>query len=72
MLAQSKINLYLCTRNESTPWDYVFKGGQLQDIIKASKTLCSWLFGTWKILKHPRHCSILMSSGYVYPFAVPF
>ena len=21
---------YLCTRNESTPWDYVFKGGQLQ------------------------------------------
>ena len=35
-LAQSKINLYLCTRNESAPWDYVFKGGQLQDIIKAS------------------------------------
>ena len=30
--------------------------------------LCSWLFGTWKILNHPRHCSILMSSGYVYPY----
>ena len=32
--AHLQILLYLCTRNESTPWDYVFKGGQLQDIIK--------------------------------------
>ena len=38
---------YLCTRNESTPWDYVFKGGQLQDIIKASIALCAWHFGIW-------------------------
>ena len=30
LFAQPKINLYLCTRNESTPWGYVFKGGQLQ------------------------------------------
>ena len=43
-------NNYLCTRNESTPWDYVFKGGRLQDIIKASIALCAWLNGTWKIL----------------------
>ena len=35
-LAHLQIFHYLCTRNESTPWDYVFKGGQLQDIIKAS------------------------------------
>ena len=34
LFAQFKIIHYLCTRNESTPWDYVFKGGQLQDIIK--------------------------------------
>ena len=26
-LAQSSFFLYLCTRNESTPWGYVFKGG---------------------------------------------
>ena len=36
IFARIKNNLYLCNRNESTPWDYVFKGGQLQDIIKAS------------------------------------
>ena len=33
--------------------------------------LCAWHLRTWKILNHPRHCSILMSSGYVYlsPYA---
>ena len=30
LFAHLKIFHYLCTRNESTPWGYVFKGGQLQ------------------------------------------
>jgi hypothetical protein len=52
LFAQPKINLYLCTRNESTPWDYVFKGGQLQDIIKASIALCDWHFEISQISKN--------------------
>ena len=44
---------YLCTRNESTPWDYVFKGGRLQDIIKASIALCDWHFEISQISKAP-------------------
>ena len=46
-------NNYLCTRNESTPWDYVFKGGRLQDIIKASIALCDWHFEISQISKTP-------------------
>ena len=34
------------------PWDYVFKGGQLQDIIKASIALCDWHFEISQISKN--------------------
>ena len=48
---------YLCRVIQSTPWDYVFKGGQLQDIIKAPIALCFGLtesgkFYASKTLQH--------------------
>ncbi|MBQ8721151.1 MAG: hypothetical protein IJY67_03260 [Paludibacteraceae bacterium] len=43
--------------------------GCLQDIFiyKASYNALTWLHESGKFIKAPRHSSILMTSGYVYP-----
>ena len=62
--AHFKINLYLCTRNESTLWDYVVRVGDYRH----NKGVISALFLAFRNLENSTNSKTmqqLMSSGYV-------